>query len=340
MEYYSIKNIDKKEVWEKFLLSQKPKSFLQSWNWGEVNSKTGDKIFRLGIYQSGKIVGIALVIKQNAKRGPHFLIPAGPLIDWNNKKLVNYFIKELKNIAIKEKVWFVRIRPELLDTNENRKLFSSLGFVSAPMHLNAENSWVLDITKDEDQLLSQMRKTTRYLIRKSMKENITLIKSKDSKTAKLLFDLQKETADRHGFVGFPLKLFESEIDVFGKSGNAINFICKYKNKVLASAIIIFYGESAYYHFSGSTSDYNNIPFMYHLLWQAILEAKKRNLKYFDFWGIAPNNNPKHRFAGVTLFKTGFSGGRVDWLHAHDFVVSPLYYFTYLFELLRKVTRRL
>jgi len=106
------------------------------------------------------------------------------------------------------------------------------------------------------------------------------------------------------------------------------------------AIIIFYGDTAYYHFSASVSGHNELPFSYFLQWEIIKEAKKRGIKHYNFWGIAPNSNPKHRFAGVTLFKTGFGGERVDWLHAHDLPVSPLYYLTYTFETCRRVLRRL
>lgn len=340
MAKYELKNVEDKSTWESFLLSQNPKSFLQSWNWGEVNKQTGEKIFRLGIYRNNKIVGLSLLIKQNAKRGPHFLIPAGPILDWSNKELVKFCFDEIRKIAKREGAWFVRVRPELVDCGENRNLFSSLGMISSPMHLNAENTWILDINKTDDELLSGMRKSTRYLIKKSQTVGLVIEKSVDPKNAKILFELQKETADRHKFVGFPLKLFESEIEVFGGSGNAINFICKKGNLVLASAIIIFYGKSAYYHYSASTSKNMDIPFSYFLQWEVIKEARRQGLLHYNFWGIAPNDNPKHRFAGVTLFKTGFGGYRVDWLHAHDFVISPLYYITYLFELLRKVTRRL
>lgn len=340
MDKYQIKNITNKSEWENFLLSKNPKSFLQSWNWGEINAKAGEKIYRIGVLKNNKLSGIALLIKQSAKRGPHFLIPAGPIVDWSDKKLVKYFIDNIKEFAKTEKVWFVRIRPELLDNPENNVFFSNLGLIHSPMHLNAENTWILDIDKPEDVLLSEMRKSTRYLIKKSLTSGLTIEKSVNYKSAKTLFDLQKETAKRHHFVGFPLKLFESEIDIFGKDNQAINFVCKKDNLILASAIIVFYGNSGYYHYSGSVSGHNEIPFSYFLQWEVIKEAKKRGLKHYNFWGIAPNDNPNHRFAGVTLFKTGFGGYRVDWIHAHDLVISPLYYLTYLFELLRKVARRL
>lgn len=340
MAKYTTQLITNKKVWEKFVLSKNPYSFLQSWGWGETNQKVGAKVFRLGFKKNGRLIGVCLLLKENARRGPHLLVPGGPVIDWSDRGLVALFVKTIKNIAIQEKAWFVRVRPELRDSKDIRDLFMQLGFVSSPMHLHAENTWILDISKSEDELLSDMRKTTRYLIKKSLGLNLNLEMSEDSKFASVLYRLQAETAKRHKFVGFSKKLFESEIESFAKDGNASVFVCKKDNLVLAAAVIIFYGNTAYYHFSGSTSKFYEIPFSYFLQWQIIKEAKRRGVEYYNFWGIAPNNDPKHRFAGVTLFKTGFGGERIDWLHAQDLPVNPLYWVTHALESIRKMLRRL
>lgn len=340
MAKYTVEKITDKNLWEKFVLSRNPYSFLQSWAWGETNQKVGAKIFRIGFKKDGKLLGVCLLLREDAKRGPHLLIPGGPVISWDDKKLVSFFVDTIKNIAIQEKTWFIRVRPELRDSEESHNLFKSFGFVSAPMHLHAENTWILDISKSEEELLSGMRKTTRYLIKKSLNLNLKLEILNDPKSASILYKLQKETAKRHKFVGFSQKLFESEIESFAKDNNVRLFVCKKGRIVLAAAIIIFYGDSAYYHFSGSTSSFLDIPFSYFLQWQVIREAKKRGIRQYNFWGIAPNSDPKHRFAGVTLFKTGFGGERIDWLHAHDLPITPLYWLTYSFETLRRTFRRL
>lgn len=340
MDKYEVKNITDQKIWEDFLISNNPKTFLQSWAWGEVNDSLGSKVIRLGFYDSGKLVGVAQMVKERAKRGPHLLLPAGPIFNWEDTKLRKFILKSIYDRARQENSWFVRIRPEITNSEKTRTLFKNMGLISAPMHLNAENTWILDITKSEEDLLKGMRKTTRYLVNRSLKEGLKIEKTISIKDAKILFDLQKETSIRHNFVAFPLKLFEKEIEIFAQGDNLLVFKCIKDKKVLAIALIIFYGDTAYYHFSASTSDYSKIPFSYFLQWQVILEAKKRGIKYYNFWGIAPNDNPHHRFAGVTLFKTGFGGERVDWLHAHDLVISPLYWLTYVFESIRRVTRKL
>lgn len=340
MAKYESKIITEKAVWERFLISRKPKSFLQSWDWGELNERDGSKIFRLGFFKDGKLVGICLLVEERARRGPHLLVPAGPVIDWSDARVIKLFLMSIRDLASKEACWFVRVRPEIFNTPQNIKLFSKLGFVSAPMHLYAENTWVLDISTPEEEILAGMRKTTRYLVRKGEKAGLKLEMSVNPDNAKVLYRLQSETIERHGFVGFPEKLFKNEIEIFGNDGQAQVFLCRYGKKILAAAIIVYYADTAYYHYSGSTSGDAKLPFSYFLQWQIIKEAKKRGIKYYNFWGIAPNDNPNHRFAGVTLFKTGFGGERVDWLHAHDLPISRKYWLTYVFETARRIFRRL
>jgi lipid II:glycine glycyltransferase (peptidoglycan interpeptide bridge formation enzyme) len=332
-------NIDKGE-WESFLLSNSPHTFLQSWYWGEVRQAMGSKIFRWGIEKRGKLEAVCLIIKEEARRGPYLLVPAGPVMNWDNEDIRSFFLDEIIKLARKENVWFIRLRPELEDSPLWTKRLRRWGFFPSPMHVHAENTWVLEIDKNDEELLTGMRKSTRYLVRKSLKLGFSLNISDDPQEASLLYKLQQKTAQRHSFVGFSEKLFFNEIKFFGKDNLAKVFVCNYKRKPLAAAIIVFYGNSAYYHYSGSVSEYNKLPFSYFLQWMIIQEAKKRKLKFYNFWGIAPNDDPSHRFAGVTLFKTGFGGKRVNWLHAQDFPLTPLYWVTFIFETLRHFYRRL
>lgn len=340
MVSYTVKEVTDKKVWEGFVLSGSPQSFLQSWNWGETQKLVGNKIFRLGVFDGNKLAGVCLAILEKARRGSYIVIPAGPLIDWGKSGMVRTLKEVLVELAREQKAWFVRVRPELIDGAESRKLFSSLGFVPAPMHLHAENTWVLNIDKSEEEILSGMRKTTRYLVRKSLNSGLVVVQSTRADDAKILARLQEETVERHKFVAFPEKLFRAQIETFGKDEQATLFLCKRQNQVLAAAIIIFYGRVAYYHHSASTSEYPDLPFSYFLQWKIIQEAKRRGLNTYNFWGIAPSDEAKHRFWGVTLFKKGFGGGRVNWLHAQDMPILPLYWLTYIFETARKIVRRL
>ena len=68
----------------------------------------------------------------------------------------------------------MRVRPQIFDTEENRQLFQNLGFKSAPMHLHAELTHQLDLSKSEPELLANMRKATRYEINRAKKLDIII----------------------------------------------------------------------------------------------------------------------------------------------------------------------
>ena len=340
MPEFVVKEILDKSVWEEFLLSRNPGTFLQSWNWGETNRMSGFNIKRLGFYEGEVLSGITQLIHQPAKRGHHFLIPGGPVIDYENEGLLKFAAESIREYALKEKVWFVRIRPDVNDSENLREILTKSGFVYAPMHLHGEHTLIMDVSKNEDEILKNMRKTTRYLIKRSLNEGFKMRVSKDPIDADILNRLQKETVKRHRFVGFAKKLFEAQLETFGKDGQSELFICEKAGIPIVAAIIIFYGEKAFYHHSGSSEASRSTNASYFTQWQIIKRARELGKKYYDFWGIAPNDDPRHRFAGVTTFKKGFGGVRVDWVHAHDLPVSPLYWMTHAFEIGRRIIRRL
>jgi peptidoglycan pentaglycine glycine transferase (the first glycine) len=148
--------------------------------------------------------------------------------------------------------------------------------------------------------------------------------------------LYKITSKRHGFV--PHRGMKEEIEIFGKDDQSLLFLAKYEKKVIAGAIIIFYGDQAIYHHAASDDAYRDIPAPYLLQWEIIKAAKKRGKTLYNFWGVIPENKPKHPWRGLTLFKTGFGGRRVDAIHAQDLPLSLSYWKTYLIETAWRIKR--
>jgi len=334
-----IKEITNKETWENFVLLSHPNIFLQSWNWGEVNRSLGKKVFRLGLFEKKRLIGVAQLIKEEAKRGRHFIIPGGPiLLEWKKNSL-SFFLKEIKKLGQKEGVIFIRLRPNIEKKPSVQRLFKSLKLVPAPMYLHAETTIQLDLRQSEEELLSQMRKTTRYLIRRAEKEGVKTEISKNIDDIDLLYQLQLETAKRHHFVPFSKEYFEKHFRIFLEDNQIVLIKSIYQKEVLCIGMFVFYGDTAVYHYAGSSSKYVKIPGSYAMLWRAIKEAKNRGCRIFDLWGIAPTDNPRHRFAGVTVFKKGFGGKRIDYLHAQDLPLKWFYWLSFGFEIIRKLKRR-
>jgi len=337
----TIRNIIDKEAWKDFVLGRNEANFLQSWDWGEFHKALNKDIFRTCFYDENKLVGVMLSVVEPAKRGRYLTVPGGPIINWQNKNVVNAFANEIKKIAKENNCVFVRVRSQLKSDDFSKNIFKNLGFTKAPMHLHAELTSQLDITKSEEELMTQMRKGTRYEIKKGIKENIKISTSKDEKEIKKFYDLQIETAKRQKFVPFSYKFLFEQFKIFAKNGNALLYKAEFENKLLAQAFVIFYGKEAVYHYGASTNEGRRYPGAYLIQWEGILEAKKRQMTRYNFWGVAPENDANHRFSGLSLFKRGFGGEDFQYLPAQDLIISkPKYLLNYVIEILRNHLRGL
>ena len=94
---------------------------------------------------------------------------------------------------------------------------------------------------------------------------------------------------------------------------------------IAYGLIIKDGEEGDYYEAASTMLNRKLPGAYALIWQAMKDLKAAGYKRFNLWGIAPAGQPNHRYAGVTTFKTGFGGEVVEYIPAHDLVISKIGY---------------
>jgi len=347
-----IKEITNKDEWENFLLQRTEKTFLQSWNWGEFNIKMGSKIWRLGVYNQERLVGVALVIKISARRGTFLFIPHGPVIIeeisiQDEKEILELILVQLSDTAKTEKASFIRVSPIILQETkgypENENIFVDLGFRDAPMHASAyEATWKLDIYPPEDELLKNMRKTTRYLIKKAGEnKDISVEKSTDPKDIEIYQELNRHVAHRQRFTPFSNNYIKNEFEVFNKDNEIIFLFGKYKGKVAAGAMIIFWSGTAFYHQAASLGKFAKFSIPYLLQWEGIKEAKNRNCAIYDFWGFTdPEKFPDHPWAGPTLFKMGFGGYRKDYIKTQDFVISWKYWINYTIESIRKRKRNL
>lgn len=338
-----LKEIKDKEIWEGFLGSQKEKTFLQSWNWGEFQEKMRNKIWRLGVFDNGQLVGLALASKIEAKRGKFLLIQHGPVVAEDNQKkeILQSFLQGFEKIGKEEGVGFIRLNVLWERNQENKAIVESLGLREAPMHANAyEATWKLGLGASEEELFKNMRKTTRYLVRQTLKNpDISVEKSNNLESVKIYQELNKEVARRQRFTPFSLDYIQNEFEVFSKDDQALLLFGKYRGEVVAAALVIFWSGIGFYHQAASSSKQTKLSIPYLLLWEAIKEAKSRRCSFYDFWGyVDPKAEPKHPWAGPTLFKMGFGGKSYLYLKTQDLPLSKKYWLTYLFEKLRKTKR--
>lgn len=325
---FIFKKITSKKEWESFNQSVANVAFFQSWEWGNVEMLSGRKIDRTGIYKNNRLIGIAQICEIKAKRGHFIHVRQGPVIkDWS-KTVFAEFVSYIKKIGKEKGAYFVRMSPLIKRDEADSLLFKQLGAIQAQVHnQDAENRWVLDLATSPELLLSNMRKTTRYMIKKGSLIKITC----SAKTADLdiFLELYKQTSKLKQFVSH--SHIREEVEVFKKNNTVMIYLTYDNNRPLSGAIIIYYGREAIYHHGATSMNGRKSPASYALQWRIVQDAKKAGLKTYNLWGIAPNEKESHPWYGLSQFKKGFGGKQVDFIHAFDLPLSPMYTISYVID---------
>lgn len=295
-------------------------NILQSPEYGKMNEILGDKTVTLDF--DGQ--GWGLLIVRNAKRGRYLEVPCGPLIDWKDRKVVRMAMAKITEVAKREKCVFVRLRPQLMATEENLALLEELGLKKSPMHLAAEHTVMIDLTPSLDDLLAGMRRQTRYEVRRAGKLGIEVSVSRDEEAFREFHQVQLETAKRQGFVPPKLETLLAEREAFNKDAT-IYTARTAEGEAVAYGLILRAGQEGDYYEAASTPLNRKLPGADAVIWQALQDLKAEKFTRFNLWGIAPEGEPHHRYAGVTTFKKGFGGEVVQFVPAHDLVISPTKY---------------
>ena len=318
MIFGRISSKKKKEEWNRFII-ENGGGFLQSHQWGKFQKTFGRKIWRVEIEDDLK----ALIIKHNLPLGRNYLYcPQGPIIQRttnNEQRTINLFLEKAKKIAKKEGSIFLKTEP-LFDA----KILGN-NFIKSLKEIQPSRTIILDITKSEDDLLKQMAQKTRYNLRLSQRKRVVVKEApSDSKLALNTFwNLLEKTAGKDNFSIHSKKYYSQMLCFLSEKGLVKLLLAKHKRKTIAAGIFSFFGETAVY--LHGASDYNSRQLMapYALQWQAILEAKNRGLKYYDFGGIS-----EEKWSGVTKFKKGFGGKEIIHSGAFDLIFREWWYNAY------------
>jgi len=299
----------------------------QSKQWQILQDDLGEKSF----YEQGTDYQYLAIVK-NTPLGNYLYLPYGPVSDTEDG--FNDAITSLKKLATSSNSFFIRIEPQssALPLNTSKSLIKSTD-------LNPKETWILDL--DGEELKEKLPSRLLRYYRNSEKNGIKIETSHNPEDIKYLLSLQKALAKKKGINTFSEHYLKTEL----KQPFATLYLAKKENESnhleeVIAAGLVFDDETTRYNLQGAQSEEGRRDHATGILTiKLILDAKEKGLKYFDFWGIAPENAPKdHPWAGFTAFKKTFAGREVDYAGTHDIILKPFKY--RLYQLTRKLNRLL
>lgn len=327
-----IKKISDKKNWDNALSKFEYSTIFLSWEWGVFERSLGHDFENWGVFDGEEVVGLLPIKVIKARRGKYIHLRHAPLINWKDKEIVDLVKNFIINKIKESKSHFARISPLLLKSSENDVLLKNIGFKPSLTHAtDAELTVIIDLKKSEEEILGEMRKTTRNLVKKAAQMNI---KVKHVSDESLFDDFEKvylDTVKRQGWNAYSMDFIKKEYEIFSKEKKAEMFVAYFNDAPISASIFIKHSKQVIYHYSGSLTEYRNIPSAHLLHWEAIKYFKSEGFSIYNFWGVSPEEDTKHPWHGLSLFKRGFTKDELEFVHAHDLIVSPLSYFTRIYE---------
>jgi peptidoglycan pentaglycine glycine transferase (the first glycine) len=303
------------KLWNAYVAEHGPRSgaFLQSFEWGECQSSLGHHVYRRGDLSHGA----AQFVETRLPFGMNYLYcPRGPIgrVD-------------LVEPAQKSAAMFVRIEPEKKPSDVRLR---------PSVRVQPTHTLILDLTKGPEAILAAAHEKTRYNVRLAERKGVQV--ELDSKSFGDAWPLFEVTGQRGRFRLHDRDYYAMMLEQVQGGAKASLAVARYGGKVIAANIIMdFAGTRTYLH-GASSDEHRNVMAPYLLHMKLIEEACALGLKAYDWWGVAPADAPpSHSWTGITRFKLGFGGERVEYPGTFDLVTDPFKYGLYRF--LRKLRRK-
>lgn len=320
------------------------KSFFQTTKIASLREQNGWTPHYLGVKNSqGQLLAATMLVTKPSFLGYKIAYaPGGPLIDYENKKLLTFFTQNLKSYLKSEKAYVFHIDPyyELIERDRdgivvkdgfNHKKaatnLQNLGFRPLKISEQPKYLFALDLNhRTPDELLASFKRNTRNHIRKTEKEGVT-VRELDRSELNIFKSITASTSERRNFTDKPLSYYQVMYDLFGPEVKFVLAEATIEGKItpLSAAMFMLYGDEIIYLFSGSYKKYMNYNAQYAIQWHMIKYAADHHFSRYNFYGIQGLPDPTAKDYGVYEFKKGFGGRVIELLGSHELPLSPIYY---------------
>ena len=313
---------------------------LQGWGFGEARAALGQEPMRFLVRRGSSTVGALQLLRKRLVPGVSTLYaPRGPAVE--DLAILPELADPLRRLAKMSDV-YCKVEPP-------RPVPAATGRVGRVEDLPAdqrdvparhgpfrraqveqpEHTILTDLTRDTDDLFAGLHKMARRNVRTAERMGVQAGRDDDFEAFWQIFTATNERA-RLG--AFPRSYYETLHRVGNAHGSeAYLVLSRHEGQALAGGFSLALGDTTAYLYGGSVRDERaptdgerrkdaKAPDAFY--WNAMLDAKERGYRVFDFWGIPTVlDESKHSF-GVFKMKLKFSTERY-WFPAYDLPLSPL-----------------
>ena len=250
MQFLEITEEEYRKYWENHPL----KAFLSAPEIGELRKSNGWDVYFVGVKKKSDVAAAAMIVSHKRHFGKYeFYAPRGVLVDYEDKELLNYFLKEIKKFVKEHHGYIFRMDPYVIykerdidgniveggeDHSNVVSFLEEFGFKKVSIPEMEQVGWMFSLPlegKSREQILKEMKPNTRNTIRKTEKIGIT-VKELGYDELDRFQNIMVETGERKNFSIRSVDYYKKMYELFHDKGEVKYYVTeldlvKYKEKL-------------------------------------------------------------------------------------------------------------
>lgn len=313
-------------AWDEYVTAHAWAHPLQLWGWGEVKRANRWVPHRLALEGPDGWAGAVQVLLWPIPRTGRFIayVPRGPVVEPGSRE-AERLLGELVAWAREHRALYVRLEPAWTKARRPK------GWVQARHSVQLAETYTIDLSKTEEQLLEPMARKHRQYIRKAERDGVSVVRETGENLAPML-ELYTATAERAGFGIHGAPYYHELLAALGEHNHL--YYAMYEGRPVAFLWLAAAGQVAYELYGGVSDAGQAVKANYFLKWRAMVDMKAAACAVYDFNGRLNE--------GVSQFKQGFGPDETNYVGTWDYPLNKLGYELWerLWPVAKAVGRRL
>jgi lipid II:glycine glycyltransferase (peptidoglycan interpeptide bridge formation enzyme) len=304
---------------------------LQSKAWGDFRETTGVESFQLVGFESEKMVSQMQLTMHPIPHLKHYRVGYFPKGRWPDEVQ----LQALKELGQQQRTIFVKLEPNVSTPPQNEADIAGLqSFLEEHgckqgRPLFTPHTFLIDLTKSEEQLLAAMKSKTRYNIGVAQRAGVKVVEDSTDTGFEDYMGLLTLTTKRQQFYAHGESYQRNMWKHMGGAGIAKILKAVYQDTVLAAWVLFVYKDTLYYPYGASSREHREVMASNLLMWEAMRYGKKIGMAGFDLWGaLGSQVDQDDPWYGFHRFKEGYGGALATFVGSYDLVLDPQKYQIY------------
>jgi len=156
------------------------------------------------------------------------------------------------------------------------------GYFQDTIHSSFYYGHALDLTQNEQELISSFRSSTKRNINKAVKEGVAIDICNSLESIKEFYRLNCITRKHHGLPPQPYYFFNKIYEHIISKKKGFVVLASFQKRVISGAVYFHFGNKAIYKYGASDKSYQKLRANNLVMWEAIKWYAQNGFKHFSF----------------------------------------------------------